>query len=87
MYADATELGDKKQFLDLELSDTTRDLTIGSAGNNGWHFDGLIDEVAIFSAAFEEADIKTVMERGLLESFDVDVSGKFTTTWANIKTQ
>ena len=85
MYVDATELGNEKQFLDLELSDTTRDLTIGSAGNNGWHFNGLIDEVAIFSVALQEADIKTVMERGLLESFDVDASGKFTTTWANIK--
>lgn len=84
MYVNGTELGVEKPFANLVLSDTTQDLTIGSAGNN-WYFNGLIDEVAIFSVALVEPDLKVIMNQGLERSFDVDPSGKMALTWGAIK--
>lgn len=87
MYVDGTQIGTDKIFASLALSDTSSDLTIGSAGTR-YHFDGMIDEFAIFSAELEEEDIQDVMDRGLEKAsgiFAVDPSGKLTTTWANIK--
>lgn len=87
MYVNGTQLGPEKPFVDLVLSDLSRDLTIGSAGTS-WYFSGIIDEFAIFNVALEEPDIQAIMEQGLeratgLES--VDAAGKLTTTWATIK--
>ena len=52
-------------------------------------FNGIIDDVAIFSVVLEEEDIKTLMDQGLKDSLvtAVDLSGKLTTTWANVKVQ
>ena len=48
----------------------------------------IVDEVAIFNVALEEADIKSLMKNGLEGSvLDVDVEGKMTTTWGNVKTR
>ncbi len=53
------------------------------------HFDrytkGIIDDVGIFNVALTENDMDTIMENGLEEAAAVDVVGKLTTTWANIK--
>ncbi|MFC1717839.1 LamG domain-containing protein [Candidatus Poribacteria bacterium] len=51
-------------------------------------FNGIIDDVAIFSVVLEEEDIKTLMDRGLKDALvtAVDLSGKLTTTWAGVKT-
>ena len=49
---------------------------------------GIVDEVAIFSVALEEADIKALMKNGLEGTvLDVNVEGKMTTTWGNVKTR
>ena len=51
-------------------------------------FNGIIDDVAIFSVVLEEGDVLTLMNQGLKVSLGlaaVDLSGKLTTTWANIK--
>jgi len=53
-------------------------------------FNGIIDEVAFFSEVLEEEDIQDIMNQGLAESLGltaVDLSGKLTTTWANVKVQ
>lgn len=53
-------------------------------------FAGNIDEVAIFSVALEENDIKNISSKGLgivMGIAPVDVSGKLTTTWAEIKSR
>jgi hypothetical protein len=87
MYVNGTQLGADKPFANLALSDTIRDLTIGSAGTS-WHFNGLIDEVAIFNIELVEEEIQTIMNDGLERASGltaVDFSGKITTTWANIK--
>lgn len=51
-------------------------------------FNGVIDEMAVFDVALGQADIQNIIDRGLKESITaVDLSGKLTTTWADIKTQ
>jgi hypothetical protein len=87
MYVNGTQLGADKPFANLILSDTSRDLSIGCA-DTSWYFNGLIDEVAIFNVALEQEDIQDIMNKGLERVSGlsaVDLSGKLTTTWANIK--
>jgi hypothetical protein len=72
----------------ISVSNST--VTIGAPNSNNWgtSFSGVIDDVAIFDVALEKEDILTLMNQGLEESLypsAVDVSGKLTTTWANIK--
>ena len=62
---------------------------IGTSWNNDKH-KGLIDDVALFNVALSEGDIQDILKNGLdksLSLFAVFPSGKFTTTWANIKAQ
>ncbi len=52
-------------------------------------FNGIIDDVAIFSVVLEEEDIQTLMAQGVEDALGltaVDLSGKLTTTWAGVKT-
>jgi hypothetical protein len=72
------------------ISVSTSTVTIGAPNSNNWgaSFRGVIDDAAIFDVALEEEDILTLMNKGLKESLypsAVDVSGKLTITWANIK--
>ena len=72
------------------ISESNSTVTIGAPNSNNWgtSFSGVIDDVAILDVALEEEDILTLMNKGLEESLypsAVDVSGKLTTTWANIK--
>jgi hypothetical protein len=72
------------------ISASNSTVTIGAPNSNNWgtSFSGVIDDVAIFDVALEKEDILTLMNQGLEESLypsAVDVSGKLTTTWANIK--
>ncbi len=74
------------------ISVSTSTVTIGAPNSNHWGapFKGVIDDAAIFDVALEQEDILTLMNKGLKESLypaAVDVSGKLTTTWANIKTR
>jgi hypothetical protein len=51
-------------------------------------FNGIIDDVAIFSVALAVDDIQTLMAQGLKQSLGlaaVDLSGKLASTWASIK--
>lgn len=55
----------------------------------GRHFDrysaGIIDEVVLFSAALNEADLQSVMNDGLGALTAVEAEGKIATTWGSIK--
>ena len=51
----------------------------------GQYFSGLFDEIAFFSVALTEDDIKVVMTKGLKSALAVYPAGKLTTTWGNIK--
>ena len=52
----------------------------------GQYFSGLFDEIAFFSVALTEDDIKVIMTKGLKSALAVYPAGKLTTTWGNIKT-
>ncbi len=54
----------------------------GGAGSNIDYFGGLIDEVLVYSSAFNRSDIAE-----LAQPLSVEPQGKFTTTWANLKTK
>jgi len=83
LYIDGIQLGADKQLSNLVLSDTIRNLSIGSAGTS-WYFSGIIDEVGIFNIKLEEQNIQTIMNKGLSPTA-VGLSGKLATTWAAIK--
>ncbi|RKU12216.1 hypothetical protein C6501_11285, partial [Candidatus Poribacteria bacterium] len=55
----------------------------------GRHFDrytaGIIDEVALFNVALDEADMQSIMDDGLMTLTAVEAAGKLTTTWGTIK--
>ena len=84
---------DKNSFLaELITPDTVA--TIGGDPTkileNKRIFNGLIDEVAIFNVALEEADIKDIMNEGLAAALGVTAvypTGKLTTMWGSIKTE
>ena len=63
------------------------DIGIGVTFLHQWgqHYSGIFDEVAFFSVALTEADIKTLMNKGLKSALSVYPAGKLTTTWGNIK--
>jgi hypothetical protein len=87
LYIDGTQLGADKPLVNLVLSDTGRNLTIGSAGTS-WYFDGILDEVAVFNVALSENEIGSVMTNGLEKATGmtaVSPKGKLTTTWGDIK--
>ena len=87
LYINGDQLGADKPLVNLVLSDTSRNLSIGSA-TTSYYFNGSIDEFAIFNVSLEKQDIQTIMNTGLEKStsFAVfDLSGKLTTTWAKIK--
>ena len=61
---------------------TSGDTMVGSWGQNGQKFNGLIDEVMVWGRALSEADIESSMEPS---AADVDPLGKLATTWARVK--
>jgi hypothetical protein len=46
---------------------------------------GIVDEVALFSKALSEEDVKSIMEDGLKAATAVSPAGKLTITWGSIK--
>lgn len=56
-------------------------------GNDGYqqHFNGLLDEIAIFSAALTVDEIEDVMTKGLAAVLAVDSTGKLAITWGKVK--
>ena len=56
-------------------------------GNDGYqqHFNGLIDEVAIFNVALTVDEIKRIIKQGLSEVLAVSPRGKIALTWGRIK--
>ena len=63
------------------------DIGIGATFLHQWgqYYSGVFDEIAFFNLALTEADIKTLMTKGLKSALAVYPAGKLTTTWGNIK--
>ena len=83
-YIDGVFQDSKPQAIDLP-KDSAADVLIGDGNTAGpEHFNGAMDEVAIFSAALTEDDINEVM-KGFKIVLAVSPSEKLTTTWGRIK--
>jgi hypothetical protein len=68
----------------------TGSFLMGRFLGGGYFLRGLIDEVAVFTVALTEADIKGIMERGFERALGitpVEPAGKLATAWGKIKTQ
>ena len=63
------------------------DIGIGATFLHQWgqYYAGVFDDIAFFTVALTEADIKTIMNSGLKSALAVYPAGKLTTTWGNIK--
>ena len=59
---------------------------IGSWDGAGREWQGILDEVGIFSVALSEDDVKTIMDGGIKGGAGVSNIDKLTTTWATVKT-
>ena len=85
MYVDGKLEKESKATVTKTIFDNNVPLSIGADFNIGEeirHFNGLIDEVAIFNRVLSEAEIQKAME-GEVQA--VDAVGKLTTTWGAIK--
>ncbi len=63
------------------------DIGIGATFLHNWgqYYSGAFDEVAFFSVALTEDDIKVLMTKGFKSALAVYPGGKLATTWGNIK--
>jgi len=72
------------------IAPTNNAITIGH-WNNGSRFKGIIDEVAIFSAALSAQDISAIVKNGLKSiltpATSVNPADRLTTTWGDLKTR
>ena len=59
----------------------------GWQGNTSELLDGLLDEVAIFSVALSQDDMKDLMKNGFKAISDVAPLNKLATSWGDIKSQ
>ncbi|MFC1718185.1 LamG domain-containing protein [Candidatus Poribacteria bacterium] len=69
---------------DKEIAVTDNPVWIGNDGYQQ-HLNGLLDEVAIFSATLTVDEIADIMMRGLTTVLAVDPIGKSAVTWGQIK--
>ncbi|MCS5611856.1 MAG: LamG domain-containing protein [Candidatus Poribacteria bacterium] len=86
MYVDGKLANDSKATATKTLFDNETTLKIGQDFNEDAKrfFNGVIDEVAIFNRALNEAEIKTVMKGDFMA---VDPTGRLSITWAKLKRQ
>ena len=88
IYDNASEIASKD--LDGVLRKNAQTVYIGGEKGTGRMYGGVADEVAVFSVALDENDLKIIMDKGLevaIRGAAVSATGKLTTTWATVKTQ
>lgn len=83
IYIDGKSVAEDAGKAGIEYLGTAGDTIVGSWGNTGQRFNGIIDEVMVWDRALSEDDIKRSMED--LTIFPVDPVDKVTTTWASMK--
>jgi len=90
IYVNGEFKGQSARTGDLVDTPVTAQIGRGEQRNlNANSFNGIIDDVAIFSEVLEEEDIQTLMDQGVADALGltaVNLSGKLTTTWASVKT-
>jgi hypothetical protein len=71
---------------DQELNTSAGPLAIGVLPDPlVYHFNGAIDEVAIFAEELSPAQIADIAENGLLGGTAVSPAGKLATAWGHVK--
>ena len=58
---------------------------IGRQGNETW--EGMIDEVIVFSEALTENDLQSLMENGIMMALSVEPIGKSAVLWGELKSK
>lgn len=86
IYINGKKVAEDTGKAGIAYKGTEGDTIIGSWGEYGRYFIGVIDEVQVWDRALNEKEIKESMEN-LMEMQAVDASGKLTTTWGDLKTQ
>ena len=68
----------------LKLVGGDQDLRLGHRGGSGHWYNGLLDEIAVFSVALDEDQVKEA-SGNIDEALDVQARGKLATTWGKIR--
>ena len=86
-YLDGEEVG--AVTLPTDTPNSTAGVSIGGTPYRGDYFQGIIDEVAIFSTVLGEEDIEAIMENGIEDAIGgniaVSSASNLTATWGSIK--
>jgi hypothetical protein len=83
IYLDGVKENEKD--IDYDVMVTPKPLWIGNLGDHTLHFDGIIDDFAIFNVALTESEINNIMTKGLRMVTAVSPAGKLATAWGKIK--
>ncbi len=83
IYIDGESVAEDAGKAGIEYLGTAGDTIVGSWGNTGQKFNGIIDEVMVWDRALSEDDIEQSMED--LTAFAVDPADKLATTWGSVK--
>ena len=85
---------DAKIYIDGDLANSTphggnliagdQDLRLGHRGGSGHWYNGYLDEVAVFSVALDEDQVKEASDN-IDEALDVEARGKLATVWGKMK--
>jgi len=76
---------ENEKAIDYDVMVTPKPLWIGNLGDHTLHFNGIIDDLAIFNVALTEDEIKDIMRKGLRFITAVSPAGKLATVWGIIK--
>jgi len=90
IYLDGLRIG-QQAYSAPSLDAAPEVLRIGDGSAGGHQVGGVLDEVAIFNIELEEDDIIDIMDNGLEKvtglKAPVELKGKLTATWGNIKSK
>jgi hypothetical protein len=60
---------------------------IGSWDGGGREWQGMLDEVILFSTTLDQSDIQQLMNNGLSGTASVEPAGKLASTWGKMKAE
>jgi hypothetical protein len=83
VYLDSNEVA--AATIPTETPNTDVNVAIGAVVYRNNYYQGIIDEVAVITAALSQEDIAVIMNEGLEQTLAVSNSGKLTTTWGEVR--
>lgn len=82
IYIDGELINEVPHGLELVAGD--QDLRLGHRGGSGHWYNGLLDEIAVFSVALDEDQVKEA-SGNIDDALDVEARGKLATVWGKVK--